>query len=366
MFAKFKNEVIPIKRGLRQINSSRLKKSKSLTDISSEDYFSDDEEMLNSPYYFAQVREDPTVEINAYNNELKNPADILMITSGGDTVLALATKTKCKSITAIDMNIHQNEIARLKMSLLLSKKPIEKIEQILSFGFHEPALLLTELRSNELMSDESFYYWYGKEKYLRYGINRSGRYEILFKKFADHNFDPDWFDTSTLTWVFGGKAVKFSTKKGFDKHFADVMKTYRQKYPDPESNYFYYQIMYGYYPKNLKPPYLTPNTSLNPNKIKFLTDDFVGFLITAKDQSYDMVQTSNITDWMPLETVERLVKDIHRVLRPGGVVVMRRLISDNELKPVVEKLFTIKPGYHDDSEFYTELMIGIKGSNFVE
>ena len=46
---------------------------------------------------------------------------------------------------------------------------------------------------------------------------------------------------------------------------------------------------------------------------------------------YDFIQTSNLTDWMDKETFDSFCLKLLNALKLGGILIMRRLLSDNIL-----------------------------------
>ena len=76
------------------------------------------------------------------------------------------------------------------------------------------------------------------------------------------------------------------------------------------------------------------------------------------------MQTSNISDWMPVPDLEAVVALVAGALVPGGALLMRRLNGDHDLEAVVARALEVDPGEcarlrrDDRSFFYREVVIG--------
>src|SRR5579872_5134227 len=72
---------------------------------------------------FAQVREDPMIELNVINKIINNSNNneslsVACITSGGCTALSMLSKY-IKVIDCVDINVEQNYLTELKLALCL-------------------------------------------------------------------------------------------------------------------------------------------------------------------------------------------------------------------------------------------------------
>lgn len=306
---------------------------------------------------FSQVREDPSVEMEVIRRFLKpKKAKIILVGSGGCTVLSLLSLDNVDEIHCVDMSESQLRLIRLKIAVICYF--MEK-ETILKFFHGDDPKIIETLEDLEI-SKEDKQFWRGHNKLLLKGINQSGGFEVLFQQLVASGFDFDTlFDRKALISIFGESAVVNSLNKEFSDHFRQILTTYETLYR-PEDNYFYHQILYNRYHPDCLPPYFDDLEAIQTShsKIKYHTSDFVKYISKQPDRSHDFVQTSNLTDWMSHKELHSFLQDIHRVLKPGGYVVMRRLNGDYDLEKVASTYFSLDTTFVDRSHFYSQIVVG--------
>lgn len=307
---------------------------------------------------FAQVREDPAIE-HMLLNKLKENIDILSISSGGCTILSLL-EDKVNQITAIDMNKEQNYLCELKSRLCCYyKDDADKLIKYLQGEYDDDHMLY--IFDNLEISQECKTYWQENITYLLEGINRCGKYEQIFRELAKNNLDcGKVFGQDNLIEKFGKNAVKYSND--FVQHFTNIIDTYKAKY-FPARNYFYYQILRDKYPILNRPLYMKKLDVINNNinKIKYVNQNMLEYLETCKDGTYNIIQISNITDWMDDTQRNKLITECKRVLKNDGYIVSRKLNGKYSLQNLIGTEFEIMDNIpHDTSEFYKEVVVGVK------
>lgn len=299
---------------------------------------------------FSQTREDPQIELNALNN---TPQNILMIGSGGDTVLAILTKHT--TIDVIDTSIGQLNLIQLKQYLLTHfNNTADYINFITSSQDVTP--------SNPLINNLPLnikQYWLNHLDEINSGINQSGIFEQLFRDLVKNNFDfKNIFEKEYLTSLFGKDATAHS-KNDFAKHFHNVLKTYQTLYT-PSANYFYHQILNDSYHPTNPPPYTknTENITKYHNQITYHQTDIITYLSTHQHQhKYHIIQISNILDWSTHQQKVTTISLIHKHLHPNGLLIVRRLNGDYKLSNyITPKYFTLHDNTTiDKSHFYSEV-----------
>lgn len=309
---------------------------------------------------FAQTREDPNVELNVINKLCdKNKLKISCITSGGDTILSLLSSSKCiDKLDCVDININQNYLTKLKLAACIYLKDKLDVIKFLQgeFKIEQCNYIFTQLN----LDYDTKKYWSKYMNIIHKGINREGKFEELFRKLVSSNFNyEEVFNRDYLIKIFGYEAVQNSSGE-FSYHFRNVIERYKKSYKITE-NYFYHQIFYDRYDINCVPPYLNniPNIRKNSNKLNFIHNNYIIHISNTSDNYYDIIQTSNLTDWMNLEALDNFIKDIHRCLKLNGYVIMRRLNGDYNLFEYLQKYFKCE-NVVDRSHFYTEVIIGQK------
>lgn len=192
--------------------------------------------------FFSQTREDPAIELKALDlvKELENTEKedkILLIGSGGDTVLTLMGSTSSEKLIldVIDTNLEQLNLLKLKLDLIDKFELNEYLDRITNGIKSREELEKYQNNFPDLIEE------------LKNGINQNGRFEILFQDLVKCNYNyQKLFNKEYLARLFGNNAVKHS--KEFINHFMNVLDTYKKKYLNPEENYFYYQILFNSYP----------------------------------------------------------------------------------------------------------------------
>ena len=346
-----------------------------------------------TPILFAQTREHAEVEIDALN-QIKSidPLSICLIASGGDTLCDILTnksELKSGSIDIVDASINQINLTKLKLALI-QKFDGDFCVNFLTNGFKNInpiclqenmqenieitnaqdskfycCQLLNELLDAELLNKECFEYWLTNISYLIAGVNQMGRFEILFRILKISSIEI-CFDHKYLTDTFGENATKYSMEKSFIEHFKDVFEKYKTLYPDPTTNYFYYQILYDCYPvAGDRPLYLSSEKPITTNfTVNYHIDHMQNHLTKQPDEKYDLLHLSNITDWLSPDILCGLMDDVGRVVKKNGKVTMRRLNSDTNLKKFLTTNYEYCGKYKydiaesfDKSLFYSEVLV---------
>ncbi len=130
------------------------------------------------PVAFAQVREDPELDFWALD-QVGRRARIVMVASGGCTAAALATRDDVETLHCVDPNPAQIALTRLKLELLKTAEPAEKLRLLGHAGLHKKtrANRLAELLGHlGLQSDVLG----PLEVVAACGPDHAGRYECLF------------------------------------------------------------------------------------------------------------------------------------------------------------------------------------------
>lgn len=310
---------------------------------------------------FSQVREDPFVELEAIKYLPCDTNNVLMIASGGCTLITLATSSKIKNIDVIDASQDQLYLVELKLAIfdLINNRNryIAYIEGDMKkfdmYVYYKKCFLTPECRK----------YWDQRIELIYDGINKIGRFEKLFDELRESNYNFEKvFDRQYLIKIFGENAVINSLNQEFSDHFKNIINTYKKNYNKPDDNYFWSQIAYGYYQDDY-PFYMDYN--INPYiQINFIQSNLTNYMnyLTYTCNKYDLIQTSNITDWMDKLSVIKILVLIYKALNPHGIVVMRRLNSDINLKKIIKNtnLFNIYDDIIDKSHFYKEVIIAQK------
>jgi len=251
---------------------------------------------------FGYQWEDPIFEEKCFNNS-KN---ILLITSGGETLFHLLSKfgNNIESIHCIDFNINQIELIYKKIDDMKHNKN----------NYH--GAIFEHLLSKSLQENN----W-----------NENFSNEILIKHFTEN-------------------AVKYSSES-FANHFENIMNCI-------DKNTHYYEMIknkkYNFTDKNLYPEYFDNIDIIlkNFHKVIFYTDNIITFLNNT-NHKYDFINLSNIGDWMNKDSLKNLMNLANNSLNQFGRIIIRRLLSDNIIQETNELKF-VDIQYCDKTSFYLQ------------
>ncbi len=338
---------------------------------------------------FAQVREDPLIDeqvARALAERAGRPIRVLMIASGGCTALGLLALPEVDRIVAVDANPAQLHWVELRRAAIAHDQ-----HAALCAPGAEP--VYERLRPH--LPAATAAYWDGHRADLAEGPLHCGRFEALFRElaaglraagidpFADARAAvaaPGWrpafdavFERGKLARTFGPAAVDYSMDRSFGEHFADVVARALLRWP-AGANYFLHQMLQERYADGPggRPPCLQPQVQaaarargldrLDLRPLRFT--DAVEQL--PAEAPFDLVHTSNISDWMPIAEMRAMLGRIAARLAPGGVVLGRRLNGDHHLADVFASVLAVDPARcealqaADRSFFYREVVVGVR------
>ena len=349
---------------------------------------------------FSQVREHPCIELRVVQELAKHqrPLRILLVASGGCTALSLLTSPAIAKIEAIDLNPAQLHLVELRRQALLH---LSIAEQLRLIGADQVASdrdrlsIYANLRTYLPQPTQAF--WDARQEQIAFGVNRVGRFEQLFRelaaKFAQLGIaplkepltviqHPQWrnlfeqvFERERLVQTFGEAAVNYSMDSSFGEHFADVFAQALQRF-HPNENYFLTQVWGDRYTDDLGgeglPLYLQDSAqkdirALGVERLQLHQGAFVDRLQQlAEVEKFDLIQFSNISDWMHLSDLHQMLTDAIACLKSGGAIIGRRLNGDHHLAAIMAKHIAVD--HHlsqellasDRSFFYREVVVGFR------
>ena len=314
-------------------------------------------ETARRPIAFAQVREDALLD-QWVVDRLPSGAHILMVASGGCTAAMLASMQKLARLHLVDPNPAQIALSRLKLRLLMTACPMERLSLLGHVPMSVPErrlLLTTELRELNLPIDALG----SIELVAAEGPDHVGRYEILFAKLrhalsevADElrallelrdigeqsgrvahgtplgkALDAA-FDTvmalPNLVGLFGEAATR-NRFEPFSRHFARRTRHVLSTLPAAENPYLW-QMLLGQFPKPIVYPWLNAAAPSRMPEV-FWTVSTMADALQHGSQQFDFIHLSNILDWLELEEARSMLALVWNALRPGGCTFIRQLNS---------------------------------------
>jgi hypothetical protein len=272
-----------------------------------------------NPVSFFYSREDSGTELFALNSIKKKNVNIFSICSGGEHILKyLSDSDKTLSIDLFDIN--ESQISVFKNKLL-------NIEQEVTGKFES---LFCEFRK------------------LLPGEGLIEKRDLLANKDKIKYATSVVFSRRNLNIVFSDSATKY-TVKDFSEHFYNAFIESLEKDHINALNVFY-----GL-------PFCHDNSfkfdvKKTYNEINYIVSDMSGYAFV---RDYDLIDLSNIGDWMELSDYQVIVDKAYKALANNGQLIVRKLLGDYSLKDTLDS-FDCVLSFDDKTKFYTECYIAIK------
>jgi len=317
--------------------------------------------------FFAQVREDPVLEIEALA-PLEN-ARVLVVSSGGCTAFSLLA-AGAGEVTAVDLNITQNHLVELKAAALLRLT----MPEIMSFFGVARGTPQRRARTywtlRPFLSEPAAEFWDKNQSILGRGALTCGVTErfiatvVAAVKLFVHGqrridrllsagsldeqreiFDRQWnsrrwkalfpllINRWTFTRAFEPEFFREVENPSFAAHFRRLLEHAICDVP-ARSNYFLHQMLRGAYPTGVPggvPPYLdrTGREILRTrlDRLTLVDGGYAEYLATCADSSIDALAISNICEWLDARGIEELFAQVVRTARPGARFCFRNFVG---------------------------------------
>ncbi len=351
------------------------------------------------PLAFAQVREDPQLDLEIISQLPDHPV-IVMIASGGETAIQVARHQPVQ-LHLVDMNPAQLAMTRLKWHLAEACTAAESRALLGHDAMNPPdrsVRLAQLLKQLDLASDT-----FGPpEQVAAWGPDFSGRYERTFAELqrelapiaaeiqrvlksseeslrATAFFEPDTesgrvFDAAfervmslpNLVCLFGKDATQ-NPRQSFAAHFAWRTRLSLAR-PDRTRNPFLWQLLVGRFPSTAAYDWLLPVSNDRPFrtlKPQLHSARMIDVLQTFDPTSVDLVHLSNILDWLSPDQATETLRCAHRVLKPGGRLILRQLNSTLGIPELDSRLtwdssLGDRLAEQDRSLFYPKIFVGVR------
>jgi S-adenosylmethionine-diacylglycerol 3-amino-3-carboxypropyl transferase len=317
--------------------------------------------------FFAQVREDPCVEIAALQPE--RAGCIVAVSSGGCTALSLLA-AGAREVHAVDVSRAQNHLVELKAAAvrLLGHRAA------LRFVGGLPASPGERLRVYGLLRDEltpaADAWWHARPALVRAGVLRAGeserfialvswlvRYAVQGSARVDRLLacrtlgeqralvEREW-RTRRWRWLFRALLNRWTMSRAYDpaffasaglasfaEHFRGLAEHALAELP-VASNYFLHEMLTGRYPAQAPdgvPPYLSERgarvIASGRGTLRIVDGGVTEHLRSLRPRSVDGFALSNICEWLAPHEVIALFREVERVAAPGARVVFRNFVG---------------------------------------
>lgn len=283
-----------------------------------------------NPLQFSVVREDPEIERKVILSS--NAKEVLLIASGGCTALSLQAYFPHLKFTLVDPNPAQIQLIQEKMHTLKKASATERkasfnVENNALSGLNEGGNFESLFRSFRNFITEFILNAEELKDLLTQPLNHASRvrsmlfehkyWQVAFDLFFHHNF---------LEAMFGPEAVQHAPKGSYPQYFRKVIEHGLEK-ENRYCNYFIHHIFLGHYvDQEICLPYylLAPAPEYRFEFINNTIDKVENF------HSFDLVNLSNIFDWMDEDKIESLANRLNREMKPGARLLTRQLNNQKD------------------------------------
>lgn len=293
--------------------------------------------IAQDPIAFYYLREDGDVALRALQQlEDRESLNVMSICSGGENLLRYLQSSKAMNIIALDMNPNQYQLFENKLTAVLNDNNTEIFTE-LSQGKFERIFKKLRERFTQAERDQFAHTGNIAEDKLRFAVE-------------------DIFSRQNLSVIFTDNAVKY-TQKDFAEHFCKVFLSEFDAGSFGEQNIR--NILVGQtFDYNLHPLQMD-NKSITP-VIHYVNDVNIFDHVDLAKQNMDMIDLSNIGDWIEPSALRSVVQKAYQKLNEGGVLIIRKLLGDYDLKQVLTDVGFMAENDEDSCHFYEEVVIGHK------
>ena len=328
--------------------------------------------------YFAQVREDPRLEIEALEPSVDD--SIVVVGSGGCTALSLLA-AGAGQVTAVDMNRAQNHLIELKLAALTG---LSRAESLALLGVTE-STALERLDAYEALraclTPEAIAYWDTRRSAVAGGVLNAGVTErfirgvILALRVFVHPrariermlacesldaqrrlFETEW-NTARWRTFFHLLLNRVVFRRAYDPAFFAHLE--RPSFADHfrhqaehaftelevRDNYFLHHMLTGGYPLGVAgglPPYLSEEghavAEMSRERLVLVDGTFTDHLRTLPDGSVSGFALSNICEWLAPRNVDALFAEVVRTALPNARLCFRNFVGWTEVPPRFQHL----------------------------
>jgi len=313
--------------------------------------------------FFAQVREDPRLEIAAFADRWDGP--IAVVSSAGCTALSLVA-AGAPEVIGVDLNRTQNHLVEFKAAAITRLDRAEALG-LLGATPMSPADRRYAYRGiRSALTPGARAYWDGRPRAVGGGVLQAGVTERLMRLIArtvrlvhgrrrvrtllnqstldeQRRFYRDEWDTVGWRALFETLCNRLVLRRAYDERFfahvtnPSFARHFRQVAEhtltelDVTDNYFLQFLLTGGYPATSRPLYLTGRVAVE--RLSLVDAAYTDFLRTRPDRSLAGFALSNICEWLTAEQIDDLFAEIVRTARPGARLVLRNFVGWTEIPP---------------------------------
>ncbi len=316
--------------------------------------------------YFAQVREDPLLEIEALRPGAHDTT--VVVGSGGCTALSLLAGGG--RVIAVDNNATQNHLIELKVAAVRFL-PLRDVVAFLGGASESGEIRMSTyavLRGG--LTPAARAYWDAHPGDVRCGVITAGATERFIKLLVRvletcvhsraridrllscttlveqrvfyYRVWDSWrwraffrllLSRGSLGRVYDPASLRNARRSSFSRHFRGLVERALTQLP-VANNYFLHQMLTGSYPAAVVggvPPYLSARgadaLAAGMSSLSIVDATFTEYLRSCPDRSVTGFALSNICEWLSPGDIDELFAEVARVARPGARLCFRNFVG---------------------------------------
>lgn len=320
----------------------------------------------NDRLYFAQVREDPLLEMEALRPAAGDTT--VVVGSGGCTALSLLAGGG--RVVAVDNNATQNHLIELKVAAIVLL-PLRDAVAFLGGASESGEIRMSSyavLRAS--LTPAARAYWDAHPRDVRMGVITAGvteRFIRLLVRVLEVCVHPraridrllacttlveqrvfyarvwdSWrwraffkllLGRRSFDRVYDPAALRHARSSSFAEHFRRLAEHALTQLPVAD-NYFLHQMLTGTYPAAVAggvPPYLSARGAdalvAGLPSLSIVDGTFTEYLRSCPDHSVTGFALSNICEWLSPGEIDELFAEVARVARPGARLCFRNFVG---------------------------------------
>jgi S-adenosylmethionine-diacylglycerol 3-amino-3-carboxypropyl transferase len=313
--------------------------------------------------FFAQVREDPRLEMAAFEGRTGD-GPIAVVGSAGCTALSLLAQGA--EVIGVDLNRTQNHLVELKAAAIAHGRASKATAMLGGAPLTAEARLFMYQEIRETLSPAAQRYWDQRPGVVARGVLNAGVTERLMRLIAaalrlihtgrrvrrlleletleqQQDFYRREWDTAGWRHLFTLLCNRLVLRRTYDARFFDNVEnpSYARHFRRVAArtltelpvgdNYFLHHILTGRYPEHARPPYLSGRVPLQ--RLTLVDGGFTAYLRTQPDANIAGYALSNICEWLTEPQIDELFGEIVRTARPGARLVLRNFVGWTEVPP---------------------------------
>ncbi len=297
--------------------------------------------------FFAQVREDPRLEIEALLRTWGSNR-IAVVGSGGCTALSLLA-AGASELLCVDINAAQNHLVDLKLAAVTALGARDAIAFLGSGADLPERRRETYGTLRALLTPAAREYWDRNQGAIATGVHASGVTERFLAVVAFALLDREWrgWRWSALFTLLCNRAAlrrtydpgffRNASRGSFAAHFRELAERTFTELPVSD-NYFVHDILGGGYPvdqENGVPPYLSPAgaraVAAARSRITLVDGGMTDCLRGRPRASIDAFALSNICEWLDAGAIDALFAEVVRTAAPEARLVFRNFVGWTEV-----------------------------------